>query len=136
MGEDLTCDPISEINRRIARSPVDGLTNISVRAIGVNGEWKAVDLIELNAPSLLRWLKSRGGENAFAERTVGLLLGHRPHITDADQNYEGLFARLRDDPLMRRLLWLGEPDLSVDEAFNRIRNCFAAHRPVEGNEHP
>lgn len=60
----------------------------------------------------------------------------RNAFIEADRNRGDLFRKLRDDPLMRRFLWLGEPELSVDEAFDRIRNCFAAHRPVEEGEVP
>jgi len=40
------------------------------------GEWKAVDISQLEAASLLEWLKSRGESNKIAENVVGLLLGH------------------------------------------------------------
>ena len=45
--------------------------------------WHPVDgvgtynVAELTAESLLVWLKSRGGDNPWAEDCVGILLGHR-----------------------------------------------------------
>jgi hypothetical protein len=37
-----------------------------------------VDIAELDKASLLAWLRSRGGDNAWAENTVGIILGHGP----------------------------------------------------------
>lgn len=37
------------------------------------GNW---DIAQLDRASLLAWLQSRGGENAWAENTVLVLLGH------------------------------------------------------------
>lgn len=55
-------------------------TGIYVRAIkpGVEGDsgWGSHDIAHLDAPSLLAWLRSRGGRNQLAEDTVGALLGH------------------------------------------------------------
>ena len=36
----------------------------------------AVDISQLNTVSLIAWLRSRGGENVWAERTVAMLVGH------------------------------------------------------------
>lgn len=55
-------------------------TGIFVRAQTVKG-WASVDIGQLDAPSLLSWLRSRGGDNAWAENVVGILLGHG-HIRD------------------------------------------------------
>ncbi len=50
-------------------------TGIYVRA--KRGEkWDSVDIAELSPESLLEWLRSRGGENEWAEGTVFALLGH------------------------------------------------------------
>ena len=59
-------------------------TGIYVRAR--EGEkWGSHDIAHLDAASLLIWLRSRGGENAWAENTVGSLLGHEGAIApDAD----------------------------------------------------
>ena len=41
-----------------------------------DGEWKSVDIYELDYTSLIAWLRSRGGDNPWAESTVAILLGH------------------------------------------------------------
>ena len=50
-------------------------TGIFVRALN-NGHWESVDIAHLTKESLLSWLKSRGGDNPYAENVVGVLLGH------------------------------------------------------------
>lgn len=40
------------------------------------GRWDSVDIYFLNKESLLEWLRSRGGDNPWAEDVVGILLGH------------------------------------------------------------
>ena len=52
-----------------------GATNIFVRA-KFEDAWGSYDIAELDRLSLLRWLRSRGGENLWAENTVLSLLGH------------------------------------------------------------
>jgi hypothetical protein len=61
-------------------------TGIYVRA--KDGErWVSVDICRLDKPSLLAWLRSRGGDNPWAENTVGILLGHGPlHPTEASRS--------------------------------------------------
>lgn len=50
-------------------------TNIPVRA--KRGEaFDNVDIVELDRISLLVWLRSRGGDNPWAENLVLILLGH------------------------------------------------------------
>lgn len=56
-------------------------TGIYVRAQLPDGKWDAVDIIHLDKPSLLEWLRSRGGDNPWAEDVVGILLGHG-HLHD------------------------------------------------------
>ena len=51
-------------------------TGIYVRAQGLTGKWESVDIYALDKPSLLEWLKSRGGENRWAEDVCGILMGH------------------------------------------------------------
>jgi len=55
-------------------------TGIFVRAkvpSGVTGyKYDSVDIVLLDKDSLLAWLRSHGGENSWAENTVGILLGH------------------------------------------------------------
>lgn len=58
------------------RENIEG-TDIYVRAETSSGEWKSVDVVQLDKQSLLTWLKSRGGNNEFAEEVVCILLGHR-----------------------------------------------------------
>lgn len=68
---DLTTDP----KRKIAHDMDPYATGIYVRA--KSGEkFESVDIGELDKRSLLEWLRSRGGENRWAEDTVGILLGH------------------------------------------------------------
>jgi len=40
------------------------------------GRYDTYDIIQLDKPSLLAWLRSRGGDNEYAENVVLLLLGH------------------------------------------------------------
>ena len=42
-------------------------TGIYVRAVGLNGRWGSHDIAELDAPSLLAWLRSHDG---MAENVV------------------------------------------------------------------
>lgn len=52
-----------------------GSTGIYVRA--KRGEkYDSIDIIELDRDSLQTWLRSRGGENEWAESCVAILLGH------------------------------------------------------------
>lgn len=39
-------------------------------------KWVNADIAQLDAASLASWLRSRGGENEWAESVVALLLGH------------------------------------------------------------
>ncbi len=51
-------------------------TGIYVRAQH-DGKWGSHDIAHLDLDSLRRWLRSRGGENTWAESVVEILLGHR-----------------------------------------------------------
>jgi hypothetical protein len=58
-------------------------TGIYVRALNSEGKWSNLDIAELNLDiaelnldSLNVWLKSRGGDNPWAESVVRILLGH------------------------------------------------------------
>ena len=51
-------------------------TGISVRAKFPDGHFGTADIYFLTKESLLEWLRSRGGENVWAENVVGVLLGH------------------------------------------------------------
>lgn len=51
-------------------------TNIFVRTMLPDGSWDSVDIIYLDKESLLDWLRSRGGDNEWAEQVVLMLLGH------------------------------------------------------------
>lgn len=62
--------------------PVD--TGIFVRARAEpEGRFESCDISQLDAPSLLAWLRSRGGDNSWAEDVVGILLGHGHLHTEA-----------------------------------------------------
>jgi hypothetical protein len=65
---ELTADP--------ERGHLHESTGIYVRAKSDDGKWMNADIAELDKPSLLHWLKSRGGDNPWAEDVVGILLGH------------------------------------------------------------
>lgn len=56
------------------RAHLDG-TGIFVRAKH-GGSWGSYDIATLTRDSLGEWLRSRGGENAWAESVVFILLGH------------------------------------------------------------
>jgi len=60
------------------------LTGIFVRAEH-EGKWDAYDIYLLDAPSLLEWLRSRGGKNEWAENVVGILLGHGHIASDHEE---------------------------------------------------
>lgn len=51
-------------------------SGIYVRAKDERDQWDSVDIVHLDKPSLKTWLRSRGGENEWAENCVLLLLGH------------------------------------------------------------
>ena len=51
-------------------------TGIYIRAHDRNEKWQSVDIAVLTKESLLKWLKSRGGNNPLAENVVGVLLGY------------------------------------------------------------
>lgn len=59
------------------RAHLAGHTGIYVRARRVTAEgWHNVDIAELSAESLTVFLRSRGGDNPWAESVVRMLLGH------------------------------------------------------------
>jgi hypothetical protein len=65
-----------------ARLKRDGETGIFVRAVRRNGDgdqFISCDIVCLTRESLFRWLRSRGGDNPWAEECVALLLGHDSH---------------------------------------------------------
>jgi hypothetical protein len=68
MSPDLIIDP-----ERLAKYP--DRTGIYIRAT-LDGKWETCDLIHLTKESVVQWLKSRGGDNKWAEDTVLILLGH------------------------------------------------------------
>jgi len=71
-GQTLVIDP--ERNKEKEKW---GGTGIYVRAFnGPDNKWDSVDIALLTKDSLQRWLKSRGGDNSWAENVVGILLGH------------------------------------------------------------
>lgn len=51
-------------------------TGIYVRAQDSHGKWINADIAQLDPESLLIWLRSRDGNNPWAEDVVGILLGH------------------------------------------------------------
>jgi hypothetical protein len=61
---------------RLEQYGLDSYTGIFVRAKYPGDLWKPADIILLTKESLLEWLRSRGGENSWAENCVGIMLGH------------------------------------------------------------
>jgi|APSaa5957512622_1039677.scaffolds.fasta_scaffold139126_2 hypothetical protein len=71
MAMSLTICPKREVQE------YQGTTGIYIRAKHPEtGRYGTYDLYQLDAHSLLRWLRSRGGDNSMAEDVVGVLLGH------------------------------------------------------------
>jgi hypothetical protein len=62
-------------------------TGAFVRAKDQTGKHQSVDITLLNKASLLALLRSRGGQNEWAENTVGLLLGHGPFHDRLSERY-------------------------------------------------
>ncbi len=52
-------------------------TGIFIRAKSPLGTWSSFDIDELTYDSLMEWLRSRGGDNPWAENVVASILGHR-----------------------------------------------------------
>lgn len=53
---------------------------IPIRA-SLDGRHGTYDIGQLSKQSLLEWLRSRGGDNPWAEDLIGILLGHG-HLHD------------------------------------------------------
>lgn len=68
---ELTVDP--------KRIDYDGSTGVYVRARH-EGKWGSYDMAVLDRASLLEFLRSRGGDNPWAENIVGAILGHEGPI--------------------------------------------------------
>ena len=54
-------------------------TGIYIREL-VDGKWQSIDIgdTRLSNEQVLKWLRSRGGDNPWAENTVLLLLNRQP----------------------------------------------------------
>lgn len=60
-------------------------TGIHIRAKDPKtGRFKSADIYYLDSASMLAWLKSRGGNNRWAENVVGILLGYGALHTEDD----------------------------------------------------
>jgi hypothetical protein len=64
-----------------------GETGIFVRAQHPSGAWDSVDIVDIERDSLIRWLRSRGGHNPWAENCVLALLGHS-HLSEEESRVE------------------------------------------------
>ena len=97
---DLKTQSRKEVSERLG-VPLDGneldrnFTGIFIRAKGSEG-WDSFDIAVLDKPSLLAFLKSRGGDNRWAEDTVGILLGHG-HLHRLPSNLEQLADEAQGD---------------------------------------
>ena len=69
--------------------PYGADTGIYVRAKNSDGKWVNSDIYELDKASLKVWLRSRGGENEWAESVVFLLLGHGPFLDEETEDENG-----------------------------------------------
>jgi hypothetical protein len=76
-------DPTIDPKRAIEFA--DANTGIHLRAKDQDGKWLAADIATLDKESLIAWLRSRGGDNQWAEDVVGILLGHG-HLHEADES--------------------------------------------------
>lgn len=65
-----------EIDPKRYESLGDEVTGIYVRAKDSNGKFQNADIAVLTRESMHHWLRSRGGENLWAENTVAALLGY------------------------------------------------------------
>lgn len=65
-------------------SPNRVITGIYVRAV-YDGKFDSYDIDALTKKSLLEWLRSRGGDNPWAEDVVGILLGHG-HLHEQEED--------------------------------------------------
>ena len=52
-------------------------TGVYVRALGPDGQPGSFDIVQLDGPSVLTWLRSRGGKNQWAEMFALSLLARR-----------------------------------------------------------
>jgi len=64
----------SRLNDRLRFQACD----IVIMAMYPDGKIAQADVAVLDKASLLKWLRSRGGENKLAENVVGVVLGHGP----------------------------------------------------------
>ncbi len=63
-------------------------TGIFVRAQHLDGSWGSPDMSQLDDESLVRWLRTRGGENRWAESVVFLLIGRSPPRDDGAEQQQ------------------------------------------------
>ncbi len=75
--------------KRLAEKDPYNKTGVYIRAQTSGGAWISADIILLDKPSLLTWLRSRGGRNDWAENTVAMILGHG-HFEEEDPHPETL----------------------------------------------
>lgn len=74
--KDLKIDPARRADFR------EDSTGIFVRAQDADGKWVNADILHLDRDSVIVWLRSRGGNNLWAENTVLLLLQHEPFANE------------------------------------------------------
>ena len=81
------------MNLAVDETRVDvGETGIFVRAL-CKGKWGSHDIATLYKESLLKFLRSREGDNPWAEDVIGILLGHG-HLHQPDQ---GSVCRIEEE---------------------------------------
>jgi hypothetical protein len=74
--DELSMDTEQALENRLGPAWKNTETGVFVRAKNSDGRWDSVDIAYLDKSSLLSWLRSRGGNNPWAENVVGILLGH------------------------------------------------------------
>jgi hypothetical protein len=72
-------------------------TGIFIRTQHDNGKWENIDIADprVSRQTLLAWLRSRGGQNRYAENVVGVLLGKGPLHVDGESGDGPIPARRR-----------------------------------------
>ncbi len=68
---------VGEIPRVDASRVACRPTGIFIRAMNAAGQYDSCDIATITCDSLIRWLRSRGGRNVWAESAVLLILGHQ-----------------------------------------------------------
>lgn len=72
----LKIEPLEALVTRLGPNWKDVETGIYIRAKNHEDRWDSLDIAHLDKESLLAFLRSREGDNPWAEDVCGILLGH------------------------------------------------------------